>query len=405
MLVTFSLPGREGPSELGDLDLIALAKLGVRGLALCLLVGVLVRCWHWPRRQLVFGRLLPAWLFLAWAFASVVWSPLKAVTLGQASSLLVLVLLSAALGTLWTGPRDTSALLFHLSLALLCITVLILAADRISHEWSGLNRQEHPDEGSAGLVHPTSAGATASLGLLLLVGSWLIWNWRWTRWLVGPGVVAHGLLFYLAASRTAWAMTSLVLTALVVFLAPRLWLAAGVLAVSVVGVLYLALDPTWAALGQGLDAAESVLTRGESAESLQSLTGRTELWEAVWKEYQVSPLIGHGYFVTSRTGLLDVWSGPSNRTAHNVFLQVLVSTGLIGLVLFLWAGANVVWSVVRSGWTRAGADGRLAFLVPVGLWYLGWSQLGESFMGPIQPEAVVFYGCLGLAMSTVGEAS
>jgi hypothetical protein len=41
-------------------------------------------------------------------------------------------------------------------------------------------------------------------------------------------------------------------------------------------------------------------------------------------------------------------------------------------------------------------------LVVVGVWYLGWSLLSESFMGPLQPESVFFFAALGLA---VGQAS
>ena len=45
---------------------------------------------------------------------------------------------------------------------------------------------------------------------------------------------------------------------------------------------------------------------------------------------------------------------------------------------------------------------RLAvFLTVIGLWYMGWGQLCESFMGPVQPEAVVFFTVLGLAIGAV----
>ena len=36
-----------------------------------------------------------------------------------------------------------------------------------------------------------------------------------------------------------------------------------------------------------------------------------------------------------------------------------------------------------------------------GVWYLGWGQLCESFMGPVQPESVVFYCLLGLGVAQV----
>ena len=49
-----------------------------------------------------------------------------------------------------------------------------------------------------------------------------------------------------------------------------------------------------------------------------------------------------------------------------------------------------------------GEAGKLgAFLLLLGVWYLGWGQLCESFMGPVQPESVVFYCLFGLAISQV----
>ena len=42
-----------------------------------------------------------------------------------------------------------------------------------------------------------------------------------------------------------------------------------------------------------------------------------------------------------------------------------------------------------------------SLLVLFGLWFLGWGQLCESFLGPIQPESVVFYCLLGLTIAQV----
>ena len=94
------------------------------------------------------------------------------------------------------------------------------------------------------------------------------------------------------------------------------------------------------------------------------------------------------FFVTSKDGELDVWHGPSNHSAHNIVLQVLATTGLIGVLLFAWGLARPL-TAAWQGLRHDSNAGRLpVFLVLVGLWYLVWGQLCESFMGPIQPESV-----------------
>jgi O-antigen ligase len=180
------------------------------------------------------------------------------------------------------------------------------------------------------------------------------------------------------------------------------WIVAAVLLVfSVVGTGYLAVDPGLRLAGRVSEVVASYATRGESKELLLSLTGRTELWMAITQSFFESPLVGHGYFVTSRTGAFDVWQGESNHSAHNLLLQVLVSTGLVGCTIFLGAMAGPMWLVAR-GLSGEGPQRQLAvFCILLAIWYFGWSLLCESFMGPIQPESVVFFTVLGLAVGNL----
>ena len=401
MLFTFSVPGREGPSTVGGMDLIALAKLATRGVVFVILVAALVRSWGHPRRPLVGWCLAPFALFLGWCFVSVLWSPLQTVSVGQASGLLVLVLLTAVLGLAGVGRRGTSTVLCHLSGALLLMSAVLLAVHLVAPDASGLSREPAGDEGSLGLMHPTSAGSTAALGLIMLTAGRLLWGWRWSRVLLVPGVGVHGAVLLLAASRTAVILATVAVAALVAVCIPRRWLARSLVAVSIAGTTYLVLDPSLDVV-EGMSRSVTVyLRRGESAELILTLTGRTDLWEAIWKSFQESPLIGHGYFVTSRTGEINVWSGPANRTAHNVLLQVLVTTGLVGGGLFLWGLGRPVAAAGRDLGGKRGTVRLAVFLTVIGLWYMGWGQLCESFMGPVQPEAVVFFTVLGLAIGAV----
>jgi O-antigen ligase len=397
-LVTFSMPGRDGPSDAGSLDVIALAKLATRGIVIMALGITLLACGSSPRRRLVLWCLAPFGIYLLWAIASVAWSPLKAISLGQAGSLTAELLLAAVVAVLWRSEADTSRLLCHLCCSLLAVTLVVLAAHIVSADLSGLTRGGEM-EGSMGIVHPTSAGATAALGLLLLAGSRLLWGWRWPTWLLLPGLPLFSVLLVLAASRMAMFMGLVVLAVMVAWLVSRFLLASTVLVVSVGGTLFLVADPRLESLDGVFRKAEEYVSRGESTDSMSSLTGRTELWDALWDSFLESPWRGHGYFVTSKDGLLDVWSGPANRSAHNVALQVMVTTGLIGLGLFLVAWLWLLPPVCRGLGKDADSRKLGVLLLLLAAFYLGWGQLCESFMGPIQPEAVVFFVLLGLALA------
>ena len=118
------------------------------------------------------------------------------------------------------------------------------------------------------------------------------------------------------------------------------------------------------------------ILRGQTKEQFLSGTGRSELWPLVWDSFCDSPLYGHGYFVASRTGKLDVWGARQDMTAHNLGLQVLVSTGLIGAILFFWG----LWRPLAPIWDallRGTSDKRKVsmFVLMVISWFFAWGLL------------------------------
>lgn len=400
MLVTFSAPNRDSPLSVGSLDLIALAKLAVRVGVL----GMLALTWasHSDRlHRRILWLLAPLLLFVGWAFLSVAWSPLKSVSGGQALGLLALVSLTAVVGALCRSEEDVLRLLKHVCCGLFVMSLLLGVVHAVAPDMSGLDRKD--TDLSVGIVHPTSVGATASLGLVLTIGCRLLWDREWTRNLLLPAVIVHGLMLTLAQSRMALGVGLVVLLVMLVKWLPRATAKAG-LAGSLMGTTWLVIDPEMRLLEYVMGPSVSYVTRGESVDLLLSLTGRTELWDAIWDGYTQSPLIGHGYFVTSPNGLLDVWGGIAERTAHNVFLQVLVSTGIVGMFLFLWAWFRLLPAIAKAleNHPERGRIGSILLLL--GVWYLGWGQLCESFMGPIQPESVTFFALLGLGVSYAARA-
>jgi O-antigen ligase len=65
-----------------------------------------------------------------------------------------------------------------------------------------------------------------------------------------------------------------------------------------------------------------------------SLTGRVSIWQSSITIFQSSPIIGLGWDWESRaveSQLLTVWS----VSAHNMLLEIIFSSGIFGLLLFL----------------------------------------------------------------------
>jgi O-antigen ligase len=161
---------------------------------------------------------------------------------------------------------------------------------------------------------------------------------------------------------------------------------------------YVLWDPGFEAAQRAAGSSLRYLSRGQDVAQIRAASGRLEMWSAIWNEYLASPIIGHGYFVTSRTGKLEVWNILANHTAHNIYLQVLATTGLVGMLIFALAMCGLAGrlSALRRGDLFAR---RFLWLIAfVSIWFFGWSLGCVSFVGPVRSESVVFFTLLGLAV-------
>ena len=396
MLCTFSMPGREAPTSFGGLDTIALTKLLIRNVGLVLLTARFIHAWDGPRRPVIVSTLMPFGLFVAWSFASCVWSALPAVSLGQSLGLLTLTLLAANLALSWRNDDDTSFILFALSIGLLILSSVTAASHVLAPDTMGLNRGELVTEGHTGLVHPSTAGTTAALGIVIVVGALLLWGWSWT-WPLLMGCVIHASVVVFAASRTPASVAAIILLLMTCVYLSRQWLGLILVIVSAIGTLYIAMDPNLIGAEHVYSAVTGHYQRGESAEQLSSFSGRTDLWEIIWRDFFYSPVLGHGYFVTTQKGSTDVWGEPSNLTAHNLPLQILASTGLIGAGLFIY-GIGSWFFVLGRRLVERNDTQHLKLLIVFGLWNLGGGTFGEGFMGGLYPEAVATFVALGIGI-------
>lgn len=394
MIFTFSISADAPGGESLD-ALLSKLKYAVRLTALLALSLFCLRRLAAAQIHFASTTFVPLFLFVGWAFLSCGWSARRTDSLIQAINLLDLSLLALTLSLLCRTANDVQRIVRHLCTALLAISVGLLLLRCLS----SLHVMERS---GSGLFHATNTAATASLGLVLLTAAHSVWHAPWTRTLLMPAVPVHLTVLFLSANRLSIAVTICLVGLFLLIHTHRLLLVLTVFCGCTLGALYLAVDPGFAIVSSIGESIGSYASRGQSAAELSAISGREEMWTAMQESWLESPWMGHGYFVSSANGSLEIWYEDGNWTAHNTVLQVLVSTGVIGLLLLSAGILLPVGYFIRHSLAHRDADGLPLLLTGLALWFGTWGLMNESFMGPLQPESVVFFSLLGIA---VGRAS
>lgn len=397
-IMAFTMPTTSTMTDWQPLDtvkLIVLAIACVGGWTLLWFRRDEARLWT------VVDPLVGLYIFLVYTIISVLWSPLPSVTIAQSGSLTAMLFLTTIVAMVTDRREMVSIVLKHMTYSFLVFSGIVLVAYLIDPEASGLDRQRI-HSGGDGLIHPTASGATASLGLLLVFLSHVIGRYRWAKPCLAPAVVLHGAVLLLSNSRMAVGMAVITIGGVMFYFANNRQRASAIFAAAVLAMAFIVIDPGFDGLALTADAGASFVSRGQTADQIQGVSGRSEMWAAVWKEFGDAMVLGHGYFVTSSSGSLNVWNESHNYTAHNLALQILVSTGGVGFVIFSLSLLQVIvsTSVLRLGDPVQRRVWIIAFVFAV--WFVGWSQLADAFLGPIRPESILFFSVMGIA---IGQAT
>jgi O-antigen ligase len=105
-------------------------------------------------------------------------------------------------------------------------------------------------------------------------------------------------------------------------------------------------------------------------DDVSTLNSRTELWAGSVKHVLARPILGTGYFASRYLLIKEFpWAGH----AHNSFLEVLITTGLVGLLILL---AFVFYVIKKSITTRS------PLLLGVTLYCLIQGMLNPLFFNP-----------------------
>ena len=374
----FTVPGRGGPLDVSAFDWIAVTKAALRGTSLLFAVWLILKLNFHPRTVPALRRLLPFGLFSIWAAISFVWSPLKVVTFGHAMEVITLVCVAISAGILVDSEQRRSELFLHLFLALSLITLLVLIL-----EFRPISNGERP----SGFMHANSLGAISGSGLVLLLGCRFFFScWIWPQLLLMPGAAVCSMGLFAARSRTSLLAGTIVLGGLFFIMRRR----ALVITILAGGGTLLALMPYVRPIANIPQGVEKYVMRGQTREDLSEASGRQELWTRALESFRETPVLGHGYFMLSRSGTMYVWLKNQYQTAHNLYLHVLTGTGIVGAVLFLWACGTAIGKPTLSP--------QYFLTIVLTAWFALVGLFELSILGPMDPSIVLFFATLGASV-------
>lgn len=267
-------------------------------------------------------------LFGVWALISSTYSLTPSYTFGGGFALLSLIFFTTT--AIERGGENSVLMPMILACGLLAVTAVILnfVAPSVAVAQSEGGRIPR----LAGLTgSPNNLGRVASLGLLFIFFAWqkkLIQLWR-----PDVAVISIACVACLGLSWSRTSIAALVASILVVKLRRQPWLVMGATAGATTLFLLLLLSNfNW-------DHLVQLISRRGSIDELLTFTGRTSIWEFNWGKFLEHPIVGYGYGATKllmpegfRTNM-----GWTSTSAHNMILQTLVTTGLIGAALVIGA--------------------------------------------------------------------
>jgi O-antigen ligase len=228
---------------------------------------------------------------------------------------------------------------------LVCVGSLVLLAVQPSSAF------EVTSEGNRfrGLFNePAMMGAVS--GLLLGLASFGRLNWL----VRVAGALAALPCLFLTGSRTSWgaAIAALLITGALYISKKGPWII-GLAFMGIVGGVSLVMFD----IRMGADVESKVIRSG----SIETLSGRTVLWDLALKKYQGSPFFGYGFttgsdaLVADMSDTLNTAFGVSDRSQqktfslHSGYLQALLDSGAIGVTLYVAILISAIWGMWKYG--------------------------------------------------------
>lgn len=302
---------------------------------------------------------LPLGLFAAVALASTAWSvDPRASILKLIPLVATFVAIRLVVSSYENSQRAVGALVGAVHAVLLATFVQFIVAPGLAFSQSSDEDIPRlgsfvPEVGANPLAFAASAGFVA---VILGVGP----KWTYRNIFVRSSLA----VLYTAELLLTRTRSGLVVAAILVF-----FIGAGLVVKNAAPVI-IAILLACALLIAGLtysNAVQEFLARGQGDQSIETLTGRTEVWQVAWSSVTENPTLGLGFYSGHRLGLANLPNFENQSNLDSTWLELLVDVGALGtvpLALFMLGGSAAVIIVQRlSGRERTW----LAFVLVYGL--------------------------------------
>lgn len=204
---------------------------------------------------------------------------------------------------------------------------------------------------------------------------------KWIRLCSGLAVLLAGAALVLTQSRGAWLAAGAVGAIIVIRFAPALLRLPAGIATLLVGLVLAYVVPITSSRVQNIE--------------VNITDSRLALWRAAIRMFQASPVFGVGYgsYESRYPQYLDLdFFGGAVIQAHNLYLQLLAESGVIGLLSFIALVGVAIWLAVRGHIAAHDNESRFAAALYVGV---GMALIGVLIHGVVD---VLFYASAQFAL-------
>lgn len=279
---------------------------------------------------------IPLTLFLTVVFFSFVWSEVPDVTFRKVSALMGATFVGLLL-SLKYSPLQFLAMLATVYRACILISILFVFA----MPSYGLMGGVHEGAWRGIFTHKNILGCNMILAYLVFWMNYKIHSTRKEYFWMGLSVI---LLLKTTSATAFGVLVFVILSAIFIQFAGRLQVKARVLFLILSFLLMLIMKVYW----------DSVFSAYLGAfEKDSSLTGRTDIWEAAFEAIKLHPFLGYGYSEfwavhEARYGLVEAQIGFRPAHAHNGMLDLLLSVGVLGGILFVIVNLKIFAKSITS---------------------------------------------------------
>jgi O-antigen ligase len=306
-------------------------------------IAVAVALVHAPRwLGAILSPINMTWIMLLlWLFVTAAVSPSPLYTAGSAFTVFACVVLCAYVFSVFE-PFVVLATMV-VSIVVFCIISLIVyfAVPEFGHYVYWLDGQRFISPRLAGISgSANNMGRMAAFGLVIMA-LYPLEFYRLHRLLMPLSALIMAIALVMTNSRTSMMNVGVIALAVYTLNWRRSYLLAFAISLALLGAVIL--------IPAG-DEALKLLSRHGKVEEVTSMTGRTDIWYAVLKLSEAKPWTGYGYgssvFVLPQH---EREVGFLTSHAHNLFLQLLLTTGWTGVILFTLCVLGVGLRAMATG--------------------------------------------------------